>query len=322
MFPMRIWILGSNTRRVEADPLVAAEKRYLGEDTNRRRNGQWLGRLRRFWRPWDARIGSLVLILLLVVCLTPSDSWPARTYQINPALRLIPPTLAPGQGENVLGTDVLGRDLLFRILSGARLTWLISSTAVLLSTLTGVTVGLVTGYFRGWTDTITQRFVDIMQAFPILLLVLTLVASVGRSQWALIAVLSISGWAGYTRIIRSSILSLVEREFVEAARVIGASSGRIIRKHLLPNILSPILVLSTFNLAQFVLLESAISFLGLGPSPPSFTWGSLIGDGRDYIFEAWWLTAIPGIAIFVTVLALNMVGDAMRDAFDPRERLS
>lgn len=314
---MRIWIPGSNTRRPD---LLVAEKRYLDE-RSARRDGLWHRRFRRFWSSWDARIGTLILVLLIIICLTPSHLWPARTSQIDPNLRLLPPTLGSRQGENAFGTDVLGRDLLFRILSGARLTWFISSTAVLLSTLTGVTAGLATGYFRGWPDTITQRFVDIMQAFPILLLVLTLVASLGRSHWALIVVLSLSGWAGYTRIIRSSILSLVELEFVEAARVIGASSGRILRKHLLPNIISPILVLSTFNLAQFVLLESSISFLGLGPAPPSFTWGSLIGDGRDYIFEAWWLTAVPGAAIFVTVLALNMVGDAMRDAFDPRERL-
>lgn len=220
----------------------------------------------------------------------------------------------------MLGTDALGRDLLFRVLAGTRLTLFISVLATLLSSIAGILIGLLAGFYRGWVDMVISRLIDLTLAFPTLLLVLVLVVAVGQNITSLIVVLGLSGWAGYARIIRSSTLSLTEMEFVEASRCLGARPFVIVLRHLLPNVASPALVLSTLNLATFILSESAVSFLGLGVQPPQATWGGMIGDGRGHMYSAWWPTLIPGIAIVLTVFVFNYLGDAMRDAFDPRSR--
>jgi len=194
---------------------------------------------------------------------------------------------------------------------------MISGLAACVSTLLGTTAGLLAGYLRGAVDAIIVQLVDLFLAFPTLLLVLALVASVGRSVVGVILVLGISGWAEYTRIIRGAVISVSERAFVEAARAQGAGTLRIMVRHILPNIVSYMVILTTLNIAQFIITESTISFLGLGPSPPDVTWGGMIGEGRDYIFEAWWDAVVPGVAICLTVLALNYIGDAMREATDP-----
>jgi peptide/nickel transport system permease protein len=216
-----------------------------------------------------------------------------------------------------LGADSLGRDVRYRILASTRLTLLIAGLATIISTIAGTIAGLAAGFLGGRTDALLSRVVDIFLAFPTLLLILALIASVGQSSWAVIGVLALSGWAGYARVIRSATLTQSRREFIEAARCLGATNGQILTRHLLPNIMTPILVLSTLNLASFVLTESAISYLGLGPAPPETTWGGLIGEGRTSIYDAWWVSVFPGIAIVITVMCFGFVGDAVRDAFDP-----
>lgn len=280
----------------------------------------WSRRFGVFWRSWEARLSALLLLVLIGIALVPTSLWPDTALNTNLTLRHRPPGITTGTTEYLFGADSLGRDVFFRVLIGTKLTLLISGLATLVATILGSAAGLCAAYFRGWVDLVVSRLVDIMLAFPILLLVLALVAALGQSVSSVVIVLALSGWAGYARVIRSATLTLVEREFVEAARCSGARSGQILLRHLLPNVASPILVLSTLNLAAFILTESSVSFLGLGPQPPAITWGALIGDGRNYMYDAWWATLFPGIAIILTVLAFNLVGDAMRDAFDPHSR--
>lgn len=282
-----------------------------------RESSAWGRRLRVFWSAWDTRVSTFLLLLLLVAFFFPTEWLPARHTQPELLLRHLPPMTAKGDVTYWLGADSLGRDLFWRLVGSTRLTLLISGSATILATVAGTAAGLTAGYYGGRADSLVMRLVDIMLAFPVLLLALALVSSMGRSTVNLVLVLALSGWAGYTRVVRSAVLALRERDYVEAARATGATGLRIIWRHLLPNVMSAVLVLSTFNLARFILTESAISFLGLGPAPPDVTWGGIIGEGRNYIYEAWWVSAMPGAVIFLTVLVFNFLGDSMRDAFDP-----
>lgn len=283
--------------------------------------GVWTRRVQVFWKTSLAtRVCSVGLIFAVLIALVPQGLWPSSAYEINLMLRLQAPGTAADGSFHLLGTDALGRDLLFRVLAGAKLTLMISLLATAISTSTGVLAGLIVGYYRGWVDTIISRIIDIMLAFPTLLLVLALVVAVGQSKSSLIIVLGIAGWAGYARVIRSTVMSLEGMDYVEASRAIGAQSPHIIVSHLLPNAASPILVLSTLSLASIVLSESAVSFLGLGVQPPEATWGGMIGDGRSHMFNAWWVAFYPGLAIVIMVLIFNVIGDSIRDAFDPRSR--
>lgn len=299
---------------------MSALSDQAAQQHNFQRQSELQKTVRALFRSWSTRISAFFIIAFVIITVVPFGMWPESAHQSDLALRHVQPTIAGGDEGFFLGTDSLGRDVFFRTLMATELTLLIAGAAMVLATLTGTMAGLAAGYYRNWVDTIISRLVEMMIAFPVLLLVLALVAALGRSMFSVVIVLGISGWAGYTRVIRSSAMSLAQRDFVEAARAIGASNGRIIVRHLLPNVVSPMLVLSTFFLAQFILVESAISFLGLGPAPPDVTWGGLIGAGRDYIYEAWWVSLFPGVAIFIAVMAINMMGDAMRDAFDPHSQ--
>jgi peptide/nickel transport system permease protein len=281
----------------------------------------WRRRTSVFLSSWETVFFLIVVTSLVILSLVPESAWPASTTTPNLADRNAPPRITGNDSEYLFGADALGRDVFYRMLAGARLTLLIAGLATIISTLLGVTAGIMAGYFGGFVDTLISRVVDIFLAFPTLLLVLALVSAIGQSSWAVIGVLALSGWAGFARVVRSSTLQLSEREFIEAARCVGASSGTIILRHLLPNIVTPIVVLSTVNLGSFILTESAISFLGLGPAPPEFTWGGLIGDGRNSIYDAPWSSVFPGIAIVVTVISFGFLGDAIRDAFDPSSQL-
>lgn len=275
-------------------------------------------RMRIFLRSKETRLCLVVLAVLIVLVAIPMSVWPAATTQPDLRSRFLPPTWQSSDLRFLFGADSLGRSIFYRVLAGARLTLFISGTATLLATVVGVVLGVVAGYYRGTSDMLISRVIDIMLAFPSLLLVLALVSSFGQSTWALIIVLGISGCAAYARVIRSSTLQLSQMEFVEASRSIGATNPAILIRHLLPNLVTPIVVLSTVYLASFLLAESAISFLGLGPAPPDFTWGGMIGDGRGNINDAWWATVFPGLAIVITVMTLGFIGDAIRDAFDPK----
>jgi peptide/nickel transport system permease protein len=232
--------------------------------------------------------------------------------------RLAPPTGIGG--AHILGTDALGRDVLSRLLVGARISLTVSLGATCLAMLVGTAIGLLAGYHSGWFDAIVMRFVDVQMAFPSLLLALTLAALLRPSLPILILVLFVRSWIIYARLIRASVIAVKEREYVEAAVVSGASSIRILLRHITPSSLHLVVIISTFQLAELIILEASLSFLGLGIQPPTPSWGSMLSEGRPYMMTAWWLAAFPGLAIVLTVLGANILGDALRDWLDPRTK--
>ena len=225
---------------------------------------------------------------------------------------------AGGSSAYPFGTDQVGRDVLSRIVHGARISLLVGVSAVIVSLLVGVTAGLVSGFLGGKVDTVIGTVVDVWLSFPQILLALAFVAALGPSLVTIIVVLGLTGWERYTRVVRAEVMVLREKEFVEAARAIGVGRLRIIFRHVLPNTVSSIVVMSTLQVAQAILAEAALSFLGVGSGNAYPTWGQMISLGRDFVTVAWWLATLPGLAILMTVLAINLVGDRLRDALDPR----
>ncbi|WP_256840604.1 ABC transporter permease [Ornithinimicrobium faecis] len=219
---------------------------------------------------------------------------------------------------HLLGTDSLGRDVLSRLIHGSRISLIVGFSAVLLSAVIGIIVGLVSGYVGGWVDSLLMRIVDAWLAFPFLLLAIAIVAVLGRGLDNIVIALVITGWVLYARLVRGETLSLREREFVLSARGLGANPVTIMVKHILPNCLAPIMVVATLEVGVVIVTEASLSFLGLGASAAEPSWGGMLADGRAYITRAWWLATLPGLAIFVIVLAVNVLGDALRDALDPR----
>jgi peptide/nickel transport system permease protein len=233
--------------------------------------------------------------------------------------RLLPPAwVEGGSRQHALGTDHLGRDILSRVIYGSRVSLTVGLLAVVISGLLGISAGLVAGYYGGWADTVIMRLVDIQLAFPFILLALAVIGVLGPGLRNVIIVLGIAGWMLYARVVRGQVLSVREREFVEAARAIGASDLRIIRIHVLPNTLAPVIIVATFAVATCIITEASLTFFGLGVEAIIPTWGSMLSDGRAYMGSAWWLSTFPGVAMMITVLAINMIGDWLRDAFDPR----
>lgn len=274
--------------------------------------------LRSLLRNRPAMFGAFILMLLLVMAAWPVSLLPHDPFKPELVLRFTPPSWLPGGLPGyLLGTEVLGRDVLSMIVAGTRYTLGIVSLATVGSFLLGVPAGLVSGYFGGWSDSVLMRMVDIQLAFPTIVLIIAVVAVLGPSFWNIVFVLGFVGWARYARIVRGTVLSLREKEFVEAARAIGATNLRIIIRHLLPNIVTPLVIFTTFQMAELFLVEAALAFLGLGIQPPTPSWGGMIADGRQYLFTAWWVTAIPGLVISASVLSFNFLGDGLRDAFDP-----
>jgi peptide/nickel transport system permease protein len=264
-------------------------------------------------------IGLVIVLLNVVVALSAPVLAPHDPLDQDVARRLLPPVwLAGGGHEYLLGTDQLGRDILSRIIYGSRISLLIGLLSVVLSLPIGVGLGLLAGYFTGRFDDITMRIADVQLAFPFILLAITIAGVLGPSPRNVILILAVGGWVVYARLARGQALSLREKEFIEAARSLGGGSIRILFRHMLPNVVSPIIVVGTFGVAQMILLESSLSFLGLGVQPPTPSWGGMLNDGRPYITVAWWLTTFPGAAIMLTVLGINFVGDWLRDLLDPR----
>ena len=261
---------------------------------------------------------GLLSLLVLLAILGPTIGLP-NPVKSELGARLIPPTWTfTDLASHPLGTDQLGRDILSRIIHGSRVTLSVGLAAVVLGGFVGVMLGLVAGFFGGITDRILMRLADMQLSLPLMLLALLVVAALGPSLQNLIIVLALTGWVRYARIIRGQVLSLREREFVLSARVIGASPLRIMIHHILPNVLTPALVVATLELARVIVMEAALSFLGLGVQPPSPSWGRMLAEGRTLISTAWWITTFPGVAILLTVLSVNLVGDWLRDHFDPR----
>ncbi|WP_305041930.1 ABC transporter permease [Geoalkalibacter sp.] len=253
---------------------------------------------------------AIVLFMFILAAVAPLWKDPAA---IDITLALLPPSWA-----HPLGTDDLGRDVLARILFGARISLLVGFVAVGIATLIGIVLGALSGYYGRWTDSIIMRFVDIMLCFPTFFLILAVIAFLEPSIWNIMIIIGLTGWMGVARLVRAEFLSLRERDFVQAARALGASDARIIFRHLLPNALSPVLVSATLGVAGAILTESALSFLGIGVQPPTPSWGNMLISGKQTLGAAWWLSVFPGLAILVTVLGYNLLGEGIRDALDPR----
>lgn len=220
--------------------------------------------------------------------------------------------------EYFLGTDQLGRDILSRLIYGSRVSLLVGLTSVLIAGSVGVVLGLLSGYYGGRLDSVISWLANVQLSFPFILLVIALVAVIGAGLMNVIIVLGLASWVVYQRVIRGEVLAIREREYVEAARVIGARNSQIIVRHVLPNVLTPLIVIGTLQVAQMIIAEAALSFLGLGVQPGIPSWGSMLADGRSYLTVAWWVATIPGLAIVITVLSINLLGDWLRDELDPR----
>ncbi|HEY5724382.1 MAG TPA: ABC transporter permease [Methylomirabilota bacterium] len=259
-------------------------------------------------------IAAAVVVAAFAPALAPSD--PVKNRLLD---RLTPPMWAQGgSARHPLGTDTLGRDVLSRLLHGARISLTVGLAAVLVAGVVGVALGLVAGYRGGWADDLLMRLGDIQLAFPVLLLGVAVIAVLGASLTNMVLVLGASGWVTYARIARGETLSLKEREFVAAARALGAPARHVVTRHLLPNVLPPLMVVTTFSVARTIIAEASLSFLGLGLPPPTPSWGAMLDEGRNYITTGWWLALFPGLAILLLVLAINLCGDWLRDALDPR----
>jgi peptide/nickel transport system permease protein len=263
---------------------------------------------------------SVVCIVAILALLAPWVA-PHDPNLQNLSLAFKPPSwLAGGSPAYVLGTDNLGRDIFSRIVWGARIAGIVSLCAVAIGGTIGVALGVVAGYFGGLVDDIVGRIADIQLAFPAVLLAIAIVGVVGPSLFTVIVTIGITGWVQYVRVVRAETLSLRERDFVQAAVATGSSITRILIRHVVPNIASSITVLTTFGVARAIILESALSFLALGVPPDVPSWGAMLADGRQYLDTAWWLGLFPGLAIFFTVLGVNLFGDGLRDALDPHSR--
>jgi peptide/nickel transport system permease protein len=289
-------------------------------DASRAESREWLAFLRRLASRRTALFGLIVVCVVIVTAVaSPLISPFDPTEQDLGDLRLKPPGFRDAAGRvHPLGTDHLGRDLLARVVYGARPALLVGFAAVVISGVIGMATGLIAGYFGGRLDDALMRLADIQLAFPFILLAIAVIGVLGPSLTTIIVVIGVSSWVVYARIVRSAVLSLREREFVQAALALGGGDGRVVLRHILPNALTPWLVVATLDMARVIVIESALSFLGLGVQPPTPTWGGMLADGRVYISTAWWLATFPGLAILVTVLGINLFGDGLRDTLDPR----
>ncbi len=271
---------------------------------------------RRFMRARLAWVGLLIIVAFALMAIFAPSLAP-----YDPNKQSLTQLLQPPNAQHWLGTDELGRDILSRILYGARVSLSVGIISVGIALVIGVVLGLISGYFGGWTDTLIGRGTDALLAFPALVLALAITSALGPSLTNAMLAIGVVGIPIYVRLTRGQVLALKEREFVEGARVAGASSPRIIFRHILPNVTSPIIVQASLGVAFAVLAEAGLSFLGLGVQPPTASWGSMINTGKNYLEMDPWVAIVPGIAIFLTVLGFNFLGDGIRDALDPHLKL-
>jgi peptide/nickel transport system permease protein len=281
-----------------------------------------------FWRQLgrtpQARRGLAMLTAVIVIALAAPLLAPLSPSGVNPSARLLPPLsrAVAGSGNtsalHLLGTDSVGRDILSRLIYGSRLSLAVGFMAVLLSAVFGSLVGVLSGYFGGWLESLTGWLVDVQLSFPFLLLAIFLLGALGGGTLAVILILALGTWVNYARIVRAQVLSIKNQGYVEAAHATGASSARVLFVHILPNTLAPICVVASFSMAQAILTEAGLSFLGVGLDPSTPSWGTMLNDGRDYLPTAWWIATMPGIAIGFTVLGVMLFGEGLREILDPR----
>lgn len=276
-----------------------------------------LPRLTSQFRSLELVLGTLLVGVMLALVLFSGFLFPDGGLAMDLSARLKPPFSDPA---HPLGTDPLGRDVLARIAAGGGVSLFIGIVSVAGSVVLGTIIGLVAGYYRGIVDLVLMRIVDVQLALPFVLMALTFIAIFGPGVTILIILLIASQWVQYARLARGQAMALREREFVQSARAIGVRGGNVILQHILPNAIGPILVLMTLNIATNILLESSLTFVGLGVDPTVASWGGMLADGRTYIQSAWWVTVFPGLAIMFIVLGLNLLGDWLRDYLDPQGR--
>jgi peptide/nickel transport system permease protein len=262
-----------------------------------------------------AKAGFIIIVVIFILAMLAPIIAPYDPNHINVKAILLGPS-----ASHLMGTDGLGRDVLSRMLYGGQISLLVGLVAVGISTAIGILLGALAGYYRGWVDTLIMRLVDIMLSIPSFFLILAVIAFLTPSIINIMIVIGLTSWMGVTRLVRAEFMSLTQREFVQASRTLGAKDARLIFRHLLPNSLTPIIVSSVLGVASAVLMESGLSFLGLGVQAPQASWGNILTDGKEYIQFAWWLSLFPGMAILMTVLGYNLLGEGLRDALDPRSQ--
>jgi peptide/nickel transport system permease protein len=271
--------------------------------------------------PWLALAGVAFVAALFVVAAAAPVLAPHDPVRQSLRVRLKPPTLEGADGfAHPFGTDHLGRDVLSRTMHGARVSLTIGFAAVAVGSLIGATVGIIAGYRRGWFDTVVMTLADAQLAFPFILLAIGIIAVLGPSFPTLVVVVGLSGWMTYARVLRAQVLVLRSREFVDAIRGLGGSTARIVLRHILPNVMSSLVVIATLELARAIVLEATLSFLGLGIQPPTPSWGGMIHEGREYLDSAWWISTFPGLVLMLTSLVVSRLGDWLRDVLDPTLR--
>lgn len=273
------------------------------------------GTVRRLAANRGAMVGLMLLALLVAVAIAAPLIAPYDPIKVVPAESVRPPS-----ARHWLGTDQFGRDILSRIVWGAQISLRIGAISVGIAVSTGVAIGLIAGFYGGWVDVLISRLVDMMLAFPGILLALCISAALGPGISQVMIAVGIAGIPSYVRMVRASVLSARENLYVDAARALGASNLRIAIPHILPNVVAPVIVLATLGLAGAILNAAALSFLGLGAQPPTAEWGAMLSTGREYLRAGWWITTCPGVAIMIAVLSINLLGDGLRDALDPRLR--
>ncbi len=265
--------------------------------------------------------GGLFVLALVVVALGAPWLAPQDPERQSLRGRLAAPTLEGADGRaHLLGTDHLGRDVLSRVIWGARVSLLIGFAAVVVGGIIGATLGILAGFRGGWTDSVIMTLADAQLAFPFILLAIGIIAVLGPSFPTLVVVIGLSGWMSYARVLRSQVLVLRSREFVDAIHALGGSVGRVVARHILPNVLSSLVVIATLELARSIVLEATLSFLGLGIQPPTPSWGGMVHEGREYLDSAWWISTMPGVVLMLTSLVVSRTGDWLRDLLDPTLR--
>ncbi|MGC2424033.1 MAG: oligopeptide ABC transporter permease [Nitrospirota bacterium] len=273
----------------------------------------WSDFVYRFTRNPLALSGAAVILFLFIIAVLAPLIAPHNPDLINTAQILAPPA-----SGHLFGTDDLGRDVLSRMVYSARISLAVGFVAVGIATVIGIIIGAVAGYYGGWVDSTLMRFVDIMLCFPTIFLILAVIAILGPSIWNIMIIIGLTSWMGVSRLVRAEFLTLKERDFVVAAKAVGARDTRIIFRHILPNAMAPVLVSAVLGVGGAILIESSLSFLGLGVQPPTPSWGNMLTAGKDNIEIAWWLSLFPGMAILVTVLGYNLLGEGLQDALNPR----
>lgn len=269
-----------------------------------------------FLRDRLAIIGGVIVLSLFIVAIFAPVIAPHDPANINTKNLLAPPSLA-----HLCGTDDLGRDVFSRMVYGARISLTVGFVAIGIATIIGLLIGAVAGYFGGWVDDVLMRFVDLMLTIPTFFLILAVIAFLEPNIYNIMIVIGLTGWMSVARLVRAEFMALKERDFVMAARAIGVSDVAIMSRHIMPNAMAPVLVSATLGIAGAILTESALSFLGIGVQPPTPSWGNILTLGKDNIEFAWWLSAYPGLAILITVMGYNLLGEGIRDALDPRLNL-